>query len=597
MSTIKTTLSLNDRMSKAFGNITTAMRSSLDVMKSIKSENIGDTFNKAAADINRAERAVQEFNDSIKEQDENSKKAVPSLKSLLGAYVSFRSVQGIINQADTLANTRARLNLIKQEGESVDALSDKIYASAQRARASYESTSDIVTKLGMQAGEAFNNNNDQIIAFSELLNKVFTTSGLDSTGIESVMYNLTQSLSSGALLGNDYRILKQNAPKMIKIIQDYFGVTRAELDDMVSAGKVTADSIKMAMFGAADEINKEFEQMPMTFSQAWTMFKNSALKAFEPVLVGLSIVLQGFTKFFNFLAENQYIFYILAAGAVALAIVYAVLNASAIKAAIGQAILNNAMLLCPATWIIIALMAVAGVLMYLWNTNDDVAEGMLTTWDYFLNGIEMFGYYFKKVFYDILNFIGNMNVSILQTVESIVNGTIEFINLFIRALNTIPGVAIDEISYRATIGQKAAEVEAKKQADRQADLDTTLNNVYSNALERENTRADRLTNRKKIGQSTNDIFNTDQFSKLIGTDSTGASALKTTTNDSLLSDEDVKLLLDVATRDYKLNYQQMTPNVTLTFGDVMQTADIDEVMDELANRLDEVYYSNLEVVE
>ena len=51
------------------------------------------------------------------------------------------------------------------------------------------------------------------------------------------------------------------------------------------------------------------------------------------------------------------------------------------------------------------------------------------------------------------------------------------------------------------------------------------------------------------------------------------------------------------TRDYKLNYQQMTPNVTLTFGDVMQTADIDEVMDELANRLDEVYYSNLEVVE
>lgn len=597
MSTIKTTLSLNDRMSKAFGNITTAMRSSLDVMKSIKSENIGDTFNKAAADINRAERAVQEFNDSIKEQDENSKKAVPSLKSLLGAYVSFRSVQGIINQADTLANTRARLNLIKQEGESVDALSDKIYASAQRARASYESTSDIVTKLGMQAGEAFNNNNDQIIAFSELLNKVFTTSGLDSTGIESVMYNLTQSLSSGALLGNDYRILKQNAPKMIKIIQDYFGVTRAELDNMVSAGKVTADSIKMAMFGAADEINKEFEQMPMTFSQAWTMFKNSALKAFEPVLVGLSTVLQGFTKFFNFLAENQYIFYILAAGAVALAIVYAVLNASAIKAAIGQAILNNAMLLCPATWIIIALMAVAGVLMYLWNTNDDVAEGMLTTWDYFLNGIEMFGYYFKKVFYDILNFIGNMNVSILQTVESIVNGTIEFINLFIRALNTIPGVAIDEISYRATIGQKAAEVEAKKQADRQADLDTTLNNVYSNALERENTRADRLTNRKKIGQSTNDIFNTDQFSKLIGTDSTGASALKTTTNDSLLSDEDVKLLLDVATRDYKLNYQQMTPNVTLTFGDVMQTADIDEVMDELANRLDEVYYSNLEVVE
>ena len=62
MATIKTTLALNDRMSKAFSSITTAMKSSLSVMKSIKSENIGDSFNQAAADINRAERAVQNFN-------------------------------------------------------------------------------------------------------------------------------------------------------------------------------------------------------------------------------------------------------------------------------------------------------------------------------------------------------------------------------------------------------------------------------------------------------------------------------------------------------------------------------------------------------
>ena len=597
MATIKTTLSLNDRMSKAFVNITTAMKSSLDVMKSIKSENIGDAFNKAAADINRAERAVEEFNNTVKNQDEQNKNSNISLKSLLGTYLSFKSIQGIMNQSDILSNTRARLNLIKQEGESVDDLSDKIYQSAQRARTSYQSTADIITKLGMQAGDAFNNSTDQIIVFSELLNKTFTTSGLDATSIESVMYNLTQSLSSGALLGNDYRILKQNAPKMIQIIQDYFGVTRAELDDMVSKGQVTAESIKKAMFGAADEINKEFEQMPMTFSQAWTMFKNSALKAFEPILLALSNVLQGFTDFFNFLSENQYIFYVIAAGAAALAVVYGILNAQAIKTAISQFVLNSAMLLCPATWIIIALMAVAGVLLYLWNTNDEAAEGMLKTWDYFLNGLEMFGYYFKSIFYTIQNFIESISVKILQNFEDTINGAIDFLNGLIRALNTIPGVTIPEIDYQVTIGQKAAEAQARKQAARQADLDSTLNQIYSNALERENTRADRLANRKKTTQEALNTFTSDQLSKLIGTDSTGASALKTTTNDSLLSDEDVQLLLDVATRDYKLNYQQMTPNVTLTFGDVMQTADIDEVMDELANRLDDVYYSNLEVVE
>lgn len=73
-------------------------------------------------------------------------------------------------------------------------------------------------------------------------------------------------------------------------------------------------------------------------------------------------------------------------------------------------------------------------------------------------------------------------------------------------------------------------------------------------------------------------------------------ALKTTSTDkNLLSDDDIQLLLDVATRDYKLNYQQVTPNITLTFGDIRETANVDEVLDKVADRLEEIYDGNLEV--
>ena len=100
-----------------------------------------------------------------------------------------------------------------------------------------------------------------------------------------------------------------------------------------------------------------------------------------------------------------------------------------------------------------------------------------------------------------------------------------------------------------------------------------------------------MNERKKIGASDNDSI----LKSVLGTDSTGAAALNTTTGDNLLSDEDVKLLLDVATRDYKLNYQQMTPNITMTFGDIRETADVDDIMDVLADRIEEVYDSDLEV--
>ena len=61
-------------------------------------------------------------------------------------------------------------------------------------------------------------------------------------------------------------------------------------------------------------------------------------------------------------------------------------------------------------------------------------------------------------------------------------------------------------------------------------------------------------------------------------------------------EKQLQLLLDVATRDYKLNYQQITPNVTVTFGDVRETADVDNILDQVADKLEEIYDGNLGVV-
>ena len=56
------------------------------------------------------------------------------------------------------------------------------------------------------------------------------------------------------------------------------------------------------------------------------------------------------------------------------------------------------------------------------------------------------------------------------------------------------------------------------------------------------------------------------------------------------------MLLDIATRDYQLNYQQMTPNVTVNFGDVRETADVDQVLDVVGTRIEELIYGDVEAV-
>lgn len=68
---------------------------------------------------------------------------------------------------------------------------------------------------------------------------------------------------------------------------------------------------------------------------------------------------------------------------------------------------------------------------------------------------------------------------------------------------------------------------------------------------------------------------------------------KTGSKEVDISDEDLKMLKDIANRDYMLNYKHITPNVNINFGDVRETADVNAIRDELKtmmeNELSELY--------
>ena len=71
---------------------------------------------------------------------------------------------------------------------------------------------------------------------------------------------------------------------MIQNIADYLDVPIGQIREMASEGELSADVVKAAIFAAADDINGKFEQMPMTWGQAWTKMQNAAVMTFQTVL-------------------------------------------------------------------------------------------------------------------------------------------------------------------------------------------------------------------------------------------------------------------------------------------------------------------------
>lgn len=244
------------------------------------------------------------FNREISEGVSQADSLGSMIRNAVAAYATMQTVGNIINLSDAMTQTTARLDLIVDDGGSIEELQNKIFASAQNARGSYMATADAVSKLGMQASQAFTSN-DELIAFTELLNKSFVNAGTSVQGVDSVMLQLTQSMAAGKLQGEELNAVLDNAAPIVQNIQKYLeevqNIDASNIKELASEGVITADVVKNAMFYAADEINAKFEQMPMTWGQIWQSMQNTALIAFQPVLQRLNDIAnsQAFQTFVN----------------------------------------------------------------------------------------------------------------------------------------------------------------------------------------------------------------------------------------------------------------------------------------------------------
>lgn len=304
MATIRTAIALYDGVTSPLQSMHRAMNiviNSFETMQST-SGNAVDTsaIQEAREQLARAETAFDGIEQSIRDADNQQQRfndhirggtsAADGLwRKLKGVAATVGGMVGIkkgLGVSDELTQTRSRLNnaLIKfDDGGSVAELEKKIMASAQRSRSYYMDTAAAVAKLGNNAKDSFTGM-DEVIAFSELVNKSFVLGGASAQEQSAAMLQLTQAMASGVLRGEELNAIFEQAPNIVQNIADYLDVPIGKIRTMAADGQITADIVKNAMFAAADDIETKFENMPKTWGQIWTSMQNKALSIFAPIL-------------------------------------------------------------------------------------------------------------------------------------------------------------------------------------------------------------------------------------------------------------------------------------------------------------------------
>jgi tape measure domain-containing protein len=671
-------------------NIITALNSTITALGIVDGAT-GDAFGQAQRDIRLATLTVNNYEQELKQSSAAAEKAAESTDKLeqelkqsstaadkttrsldsmrspllnisAGIYAIKNLVSGLSNItgiSDEFVLTSARLDLMNDGMQTTQELQDKIFESAKRSRAAYADTAASVAKLGITAGDNFKNT-EEIVAFSELMNKSFKVGGAGQQEQAAGMYQLTQAMAAGKLQGDEFRSITENAPLLAKAIKDYTG--NDNLKEMAAEGKITSDIIKGAIFSAADNINTKFETLPVTFGDVVTDIQNKSIRIFQPVINGLSQIINN--DEFNIFVEQAIIpgiqmiadaaAFILGIivgignwfvtnwgviqpilGGAAVLIGGIVIGITAYNAVVGiskiltlaaatvtavktgatiaetsataaqtavQWGLNASMLACPITWIILGIIAIIAIIavvviavMNLWNTNIDFRIGVIRIWNSILGFFDQIPLFFMGIGNAISDAFGWAKVTTLQIMEGMANGVIDIINNVIAAINTIPGVAIDPLNRLSFAADAALEEEARK---KQRDFNYAMekDNIAAKAAQREtdllkdeaSAKAAATAKQSEINNPQDQSGYWDQFKP----DGGKLDSIGKIDDEVSITEEDIKLLKDVAATEFVNRYTTLRPEMHVTFGDVRETADVEEILYTIETMVDEALASS-----
>lgn len=249
---------------------------------------LGDTANSISGKgFDQMTAAIKEGNSALIDTVENQSrlgretqktndqagKLLSTIKRIAAAAGVTTLVRSFLDFSDTQAQINARLNLMNDGFQTTNELSEMIYQSALRSKAAYSDTADAVGKMGLNAGNAFSSN-QELIAFTEQVNKQFKIGGASAQEQSNAMVQLTQAMAAGVLRGQDLNSILAAAPGIARTIEESMGWASGSIKQYAEDGKVTAQVVKNALLDMADQTNQKFESIPMTLSDAMTQAQN-----------------------------------------------------------------------------------------------------------------------------------------------------------------------------------------------------------------------------------------------------------------------------------------------------------------------------------
>lgn len=225
------------------------------------------------------------------------------LQTLMTGGLFGMAALSIAKTADAMQGLENQVRLVTQGEEQREevqrrllVIANKNFADIEATTGSYQRNAFALAQLGKSQMDVLN--------FTDALSLAMRTGGRSMLEQKSAVYQLSQAMGAGKLMGDEFRALSENAPIILKYIAKEMGVAQGALKELGSEGKITSEIIYNAMMKARPEMEKMAQSLPITMSQAWQQVNNSYKTFIDNFMNGTGGMSQGIASMLQGVGAN-----------------------------------------------------------------------------------------------------------------------------------------------------------------------------------------------------------------------------------------------------------------------------------------------------
>lgn len=217
---------------------------------------------------NKVEKEFKDIEKSTKSLGGTFGKLGGLIKGGLAGLIGGATISAFGRVTDQFKNLESQIKLVTDSEQELIATQSRLDNLAEQTQASYASTVTLFTRLSRATDELGISQQD-LFDTTEALNLAFKVSGTSATEAENAIIQLSQGLASGALRGDEFNSVAEQAPRILAAVAKELDVTTGELRALAAEGKITSEVIVNALTGSLVELKDEASQVEPTLAGAF----------------------------------------------------------------------------------------------------------------------------------------------------------------------------------------------------------------------------------------------------------------------------------------------------------------------------------------